>query len=163
MVLQTICNWIVLISATLGAIVAIFKLFGKPITFFKKQEQKRFEERFKMEFDKYAEEWVNKSTHMLSKYINQAVDASLAPRLAQLEALDAAQLAKIDILIQSSKDMLREDILDIYRRGKETKTITRHDFERLKDLYHDYEQENGNGYIKKIKERMDQWEIIEED
>jgi len=52
-----------------------------------------------MEFDKYAEEWVNKSTHMLSKYINQAVDASLAPRLAQLEALDAAQLAKIDILI----------------------------------------------------------------
>lgn len=59
-----------------------------------------------------------------------------------------------DVLVLSAKDVLREKIMQIYFKGVETRTITYHDREALKQYYKDYKAMKGNSYIDKYYLRM---------
>ena len=66
----------------------------------------------------------------------------------------------INILQQSSKDLLRKEIIHIYDEHKKTRTLTETTRELLDDLYGDYKAEHGNHYIDKIYNRMIQWPVV---
>ena len=66
------------------------------------------------------------------------------------------------ILTESSKDMLRDKIMDIYSRSKAKKVLTYHDKESLEQYYKDYKAEKGNSYIDKYYKRMCTYEVEED-
>ena len=139
-VLQQICNIIILIGGVCGAVVAIMALAGKPINLFKKLKAKREQE--------------------TREKIVGDVAKKLTPRLDEIYQQNLEQSEIITQLQKSSRDMLREDIIQIYNHGKHTRTITETTREYLNDLYEDYKAEKGNHYIDKIYNRMSTWDII---
>lgn len=60
------------------------------------------------------------------------------------------------------RDMLRKDILDIYDKCKESKTITMYQLQCLTMLYDRYKKLKGNSFVDTImKEKIPTFTIIE--
>ena len=51
--------------------------------------------------------------------------------------------------------------MNIYKKGKETRTLNLEDKELLEEFYKDYISQEGNGYITKIHNRMMGWDVVE--
>lgn len=64
-------------------------------------------------------------------------------------------------MIQALKCLLRNDILAIYDRCKETKTITRWQFDSIEKSYKIYRFFKGNSFVKKLVERVEEFELID--
>ena len=62
---------------------------------------------------------------------------------------------------RGTKCSLRNDILDIYDRCKETKTITYYQLESIKSSYEEYRKLRGNSFVEEIVERVKDFEIID--
>lgn len=84
------------------------------------------------------------------------------PILKEIKDINTKQNATIEVLAKSSRDVLREKIMEIYYRGKDSKTMVLHDKEKLDQYYKDYKAEGGNSYIDKYYNRMKEWTIIDE-
>lgn len=140
MVLQQICNIIILIGGIAGAITAVMVLLGKPVKLFKKIR------------DKYETQ--------RRKEIAQEVKKLIAPTLDEIYQQNLEQEETIKILEKSSRDMLRKEIIQVYKDHKIDREISETIKEYLDDLYSDYKAENGNHYIDKIYNRMCTWTII---
>jgi uncharacterized protein YycO len=61
---------------------------------------------------------------------------------------------------RSTKDILRQRIINIYNTYKVEGKIPQTIRENLDELYKDYTAQGGNSYITKYYKRMIQWEII---
>ena len=144
MVLQNICNIIILIGSVFVAIRTIFKAVGKPIVFFKKQ----------------AREADEKRTEAITQNVVKQIDEKLAPKFTEIIEQNNEQERLISILQQSSKDLLRKEIIQIYNDNKKIRILTETTRELLEDLYKDYKAEHGNHYIDKIYHRMIQWAVV---
>lgn len=60
------------------------------------------------------------------------------------------------------RDMLRKDILDIYDKCKETKTITMYQLKCINLLYDRYKKLKGNSFVDTImKEKIPTFSIID--
>ena len=140
MVLQQICNIIILIGGVVTGITAIMALAGKPIRFFRKLKDKQEEER--------------------CAKIAKDVEKRLTPRFDEIYQQNLEQEETIQILEKSSRDMLRKDIIQVYKEHKLRRELTETTKEYLDDLYGDYKAENGNHYIDKIYNRMCTWKVI---
>ena len=57
--------------------------------------------------------------------------------------------------------LLRDRILYSYYSHKERRQIHQYEFESISKCYKQYEKFGGNGFVKKIWEEMQDWEIIE--
>ena len=156
-ILQAVCDIIILIGAVAVAIANISKFLGKPISFFQKKQDKEFKEKFKKELDEELPKSIieNNISELLLKDIN--------PVLQEIKALNMQQNERIEVLANSSKDVLREKIMGIYNAGKKTKTLTQHQREALGQYYKDYKAEHGNSYIDKYYNRMIVWAVIDDD
>ena len=143
MVLQNICNIIILIGATVAAIAGVLSFLGKPLKFIKKRrdnfEQERREE------------------------IAKDVERRLTPRFDEIYQQNLEQDESINILAKSSRDILRKEIIHIYSKNKAARTLTETTKEYLDDLHADYKAENGNHYIDKIYARMCTWDIVSDE
>jgi hypothetical protein len=64
-------------------------------------------------------------------------------------------------IIEGIKCSLRNDILDIYDRCKDTKQITHYQLESIKYSYTIYKKLGGNSFVDEIMERVKHFELID--
>ena len=142
--LNTICNYIVLAAAVVTALITIFrcvaKLIGKPIVFFRKQKEKE-ENRLKGE---------------IAQVVSAKVMEEINPRLDEITSQN-------ETLIEGQRDSLRHFIVSIYRRHKKDRRITETEKEALEEFYSDYKKINGNHYIDRVYQRMEDWPVVPDD
>ena len=162
--LSEIVDLIILIGALCGAIYKIWDFFAKPTSKLKQKIQKRKEaqilavlnkelpQRFydhDLETrDKYKSDRENYLNEIKNEVI-KTVGGTITQNSTDLEAL------KI-----SASDVLREKIMAIYHKNKQTRELSEYEREALVQYYKDYKALNGNSYIDKRYERMKRWTIV---
>ena len=95
--------------------------------------------------------------------IKEEVLAETKDTLEKIMQLNIEQSKSIELLTNSSKDIMRQRIMDIYHKYKREKTYPMYEKEKLEELYKDYKAEKGNSYIDKYYNRMRTWETYYED
>lgn len=154
--LSLICDVIILVAAVLGAIATILKYFNAPIKFIQRKQDTAFEAKVKECLKKILPEMLELDQ------ISSIVLKEVMPILKEIKDINTKQNATIEVLAKSSRDVLREKIMEIYYRGKDSKAMVLHDKEKLDQYYKDYKAEGGNSYIDKYYNRMKEWTIIDE-
>ena len=172
--LQTICNWIILIGSVLLATERIYtNLIKKPATKLNEKQTKIFNANFDRRLESMMpkilaqhEETVRAERAVENQEllgdVEKIIEEKTAPYFKELERINKEQNQQIKILTESSRDMLRDKIMNIYNQNKATKTLSFHDKESLEQYYKDYKAEDGNSYIDKYYGRMSSW-LIEDD
>jgi hypothetical protein len=61
------------------------------------------------------------------------------------------------------KELLRERIMEIYRRNKKTRQLEDHERFELKKAYESYKNIGGNSYIDGYYEIMEDWATVPDD
>lgn len=56
--------------------------------------------------------------------------------------------------------LLRSEMLTIYYRNRERKSIRQYEYENFLALYAAYKAQHGNSFIDKIKREIDEWEVV---
>ena len=69
--------------------------------------------------------------------------------------------AFIQSIREGIKCSLRNDILDIYDRCKETQEITRYQLLSIKQSYDVYKKFKGNSFVKDIVEKVNTFKVID--
>lgn len=69
--------------------------------------------------------------------------------------------AFVSLIRKSSKCSLRNDILAIYDRCKESKKITRYQYQSIMYSYDLYKKFKGNSFIDEIIEKINHFELID--
>lgn len=64
-------------------------------------------------------------------------------------------------LIEATKCSLRNDILEIYDRCKDTKKITKWQLESIEYSYKQYKMLKGNSFVEALVEKVENFEIID--
>ena len=64
-------------------------------------------------------------------------------------------------MIESTKCSLRNDILNIYDRCKDSKKITKWQFESILYSYKQYKALKGNSFVENLVEKVKNFEIID--
>lgn len=59
-----------------------------------------------------------------------------------------------------TKCQLRSEMLRIYYRNRESKTIRQYEYENFVFLYEAYKALNGNSFIDKIWSEVREWEVV---
>ena len=184
---------IILIAALLGAIGVISSWIGKPIRFFKRQSDESFKTKVlhvvqheDLDFENRVLHIVNqKLPGLLVKHDLEVRDKYKADRERYLQEIKAevlkdiqtqiteatklsTEVAKLSELYHSlaisAIEVLREKIMQVYFIGKDNgKKLTEHQKEVLEQYYIDYKAMKGNSYIDKYYNRMQKWEIVEDD
>ena len=62
--------------------------------------------------------------------------------------------------LEGERCLLRSEMLKIYYRSLESKTIKQYDFENYIKLYEAYKSLGGNSFIDEINEEIREWKII---
>lgn len=141
--LQNLSAFLTLILAIIGGIVALLKYLDIPINIFRKNQARKEKE--------------------LLKKITDNVKNEYKPVIDEIRKLNEDQDKKMDLLICSSRDLLRARIVEIIDMYKPYKKITERDREVLDQLYNDYKNENGNGTVERAYKRTIDWEVVSED
>lgn len=58
------------------------------------------------------------------------------------------------------KCLLRSDMLTIYYKNRERRTIRQYEYENFILLYEAYKALRGNSFIDRIKQEVDEWDIV---
>ena len=66
----------------------------------------------------------------------------------------------LDKLNDALRCQLRHDMLHTYYRHREDKTIRQYEMEDFLFLYRGYKALGGNSFIDRIKDEVDDWEVI---
>lgn len=64
-------------------------------------------------------------------------------------------------MIEATKCSLRNDILEIYDRCKDTKKITKWQLESIEYSYKQYRMLKGNSFVEALVEKVEDFEIID--
>ena len=70
------------------------------------------------------------------------------------------KLLGLDKLTDALKCQLRHDMLHTYYRHREDRTIRQYELEDFLYLYRGYKALGGNSFIDRIKDEVDDWEVI---
>lgn len=65
------------------------------------------------------------------------------------------------VILKILKCSLRNDMLDIWDKCKDTKKITRYQLQSFLYSYDLYKKMKGNSFIDEIKERLEKFEVID--
>lgn len=173
-----ICDIIILISALTVALINIYKFFAKPTSFFMKKsheaEKVRVEaivdEKLKQDLPKilYNHDLETRDKYRADrdnylKEIKTEVEKDISGIIQEIHNMVSSQNSKIEVLADSSKDVLREKIMAIYHQYKKNKAMPVHTREALDQYYKDYKKENGNSYIDKYYKRMGCWNTYDDE
>lgn len=162
-----VVDLIILLGAFCAAIYKIWDFFAKPTSKLKQRALNKEKERIKAVLEeelpvaflahdletreKYKADRQQYLVDIKNEVVN-ALGGSVTQNASDLEAL------KI-----SARDVLREKIMCIYRRGKRTKEMDEDDRDALIQYYKDYKALKGNSYIDDRYERMRKWTVIYDD
>lgn len=172
--MENYLNWIVLFGAAALAIERIVHLFKQPVDKTKDTIHKEFEDAFDKRMaetlpdilEKHAasEKEVRDKEHKeFLVEVEKIVSEQTIPYFEEIEKINLGQNEKIELLMGSSRDVLRQHIINIYERNKARKALSITEREFLDDCFSDYEKEHGNGYIAKLYHRMDDWQTLGEE
>jgi hypothetical protein len=67
---------------------------------------------------------------------------------------------QMNVFSEVMKELLRERIMEIYRRNKKEGQLETHERYELKQAYASYKSIGGNSYIDEYYETMDQWTVV---
>lgn len=165
MSIAVLCDYIILIGALAVAITNIYNFFAKPTSKIKKKKSDEFNCKVELVLDeKLPEKFLEHDLETRDKYlkdrqqylldIKEAVLTETKETLNEIKNLNIEQSKAIELLTNSSKDIMRQRIMDIYHRYKKEKSYPIHEKEKLEELYKDYKAEKGNSYIDKYYNRM---------
>ena len=83
------------------------------------------------------------------------------PILVFLVGFFGTLLTFIFYMIEATKCSLRNDILTIYDKSKDSKKITRYQLEAMEHSAEIYFKLKGNSFVKDVLERSKQFELID--
>lgn len=109
-------------------------------------KKKKEKEELKQLYDEFTDDFVE-------KYAEKVID--------KIHKTDEAQNEKIDKLIISSNDLLRETIINIYYRYLPYKKIPAYRMQYFLKLYADYHGQGGNSFVDDIHQAVTSWTIVE--
>lgn len=169
-----ICDWIVLIGAVTIALTNIYNFFAKPHKISKDKKDKEIKAQIETTLEeKMPDILLQHDLETRQKYlsdrqqylcdIKNEVLEDTKDTLEGILKLNLEQNEAIEILINTSKDVLRQRIMAIYHQYKYEKRMPIHAKEALDELYKDYKSEKGNSYIDKYYNRMKTWEIYDDE
>lgn len=69
--------------------------------------------------------------------------------------------ATVRLIIKGIKCSLRNDILNIYDRCKDTKRITRYQLQSIKYSYDVYKKLKGNSFVEDIVKEVNEFKIVD--
>ena len=157
--LSSTCDFIILI----GALVLAFDRIIKPILFLKKRTNTSFEEKITDTLKKFLPDimrnYFEEAKQQIIKDTTDKVMSKIKDELTQVELLEQ----QYNILVLTAKDVLREKIMKIYNDFRRERKIPLSKKEQLEQYYVDYKKLNGNSYIDKYYNRIQRWEVIEDD
>lgn len=170
--ISTVADWILLIGAIVVAIANIAKFLGHPIKFARRKQDKVIDERARLAIDHFFEEKEETIREDIVNLIKKELPEScssnhsimmkqILPALEEIKTINLEQNGRIDILFDTSKDVLREKIMGIYHNNKAKRSLKVYEKEALDQYYKDYKKEDGNSYIDRYYNRMCTWEIID--
>ena len=143
------------VANSLGGILILIFLFWQVLEkvcgnfeWFQKLKKKRTEAEKKKQ-----EEIVQKTTEKVAEQI-------LTPIIATFEEKNRIQDEKLGMLIKSSNDMLRKDIVRIYYKYLPYKKILQYDKEFVCAVYQDYHAQGGNSFIDGIMKIIRTWLVV---
>lgn len=122
------------------------KLFGN-VQWFQKLKKKKLEEE-------------NKRQEEITKKVAAQV---LPPIISALEEKNKEQDKKLSLLVHSSNDMLRKDIIRIYYKYLPYKRILQYDKEFITVAYADYTAQNGNSFIRDLVMEINTWTVVRQE
>ena len=174
MTFSEICDWIILIGATTIAVTNIYNFFAKPHKNVKDKKDKELKKEIETVLDekipvllaKHSEEVAAERASERESQLKETREDILSETKKALDGIlqiNLEQSKNIDVLMTSSKDMLRQRIMAIYHEYKTEKRMPIHVREALDELYKDYKAENGNSYIDKYYNRMKSWETYDDE
>lgn len=114
------------------------------------QERKAAKEKEKLE----------KAHEQYQRFTDEFVNSFVPPLVQQFKDQDEKLFQKIDQLRNSSNDLLRKDMTDIYYKYLPYKKILQYEKECFIKLYDDYTRQDGNSYIQHIYTEMMSWEVV---
>jgi len=86
--------------------------------------------------------------------------ATLATEIGILLGVIIPVIVSIHKISNGTKCQLRSEMLRIYYRNREAKTIRQYEYENFVYLYEAYVALRGNSFVTKIAEEVHEWEII---
>lgn len=180
MIIDSICNYIILIGTACFTIVKLANLLAKPTSKYKQRQAERARRKIKVLFDEVLPDYLYQhDLEVRDRYkadreaylhdIKNAILEDTTDILEEIKEINVQQNNNIHELhdtvhklSNSARDVLRQKIMTIYRDNRKNKTLTIYAWESLQELYKDYKAQNGNSYIDKYYNRMKNWEVIEE-
>ena len=173
-----ICNIIIFLSAVSIAATNLYKFFAKPTSFLKKKsfeaEKRRVEEIVDLKLKEKMpniirnhelasrEQFLDDRQNCLKK-IKEEVESDISEIIQEIHSIVSDQNDKIEILADSSRDVLREKIMAIYHQYKKQKSLPIHAREAVDQYYKDYKKQNGNSYIDKYYARIKTWDTYDDE
>lgn len=88
------------------------------------------------------------------------MDITLIKTLLVELGMLAPVVVAIILIINGIKCLLRSEMLRIYYKCKEKKTIRQYEYENFAHLHKAYKALRGNSFIDKIWSEMEEWEIV---
>lgn len=105
---------------------------------------------------------VDRFKDTINQEINNEVPKIIDNSLKEIKDLNITQNKNIELLLRSSKDILRQRIMEIYHKWKDKRMLPISEKEFLDELYKDYKAEGGNSFIDKYYGRMSTWKILDD-
>lgn len=172
--LGEVVDYIILIGALCVAITNIIKFFKNPKTKMDEKKEKEEEERVKkiiaaeLPAALEAHDLEIRGKYLQDRYrylleIKEAVLEETKETLKQVESTNLSQSDIITVLVQTSKDVLRQRIMTIYHSYKKEKRLPLFEREAVDELYKDYKAQGGNSYIDKYYGRILKWEVYDDE
>jgi predicted house-cleaning noncanonical NTP pyrophosphatase (MazG superfamily) len=93
------------------------------------------------------------------KYLCEIKDEVVEAMQDKMDAVNTHE-AQMMVFTEVLKELLRERIMEIYRRNKQTEQLEQHERVELNQAYQSYKSIGGNNYIDEYYGMMCEWETI---
>ena len=94
------------------------------------------------------------------EFTDEFVREFVPPLVKHFEDADKEINGKLDLVLNSSNNLLRKEMTDIYYRYLPYKRILQYDKKQFIRLKTDYENQGGNSYIGEIWKEIEEWEVV---
>lgn len=148
------------IGGGITAIVLLINYFlKKPILYIGKKGREKMKQLIREENEKYYQQ----STNLISE-IREYVEVEREILDNKIEEVKTVYDDNIRVVERVIQNIVKKEILEIYRGNRDKRFLSETDREDLEDLFRDYNVERNNGdYIEKVYQRMVKWPIKKEE
>lgn len=91
--------------------------------------------------------------------MNLATVTTLIGEVGVLVGVIVPVIVSIKKIANGTKCQLRSEMLRIYYRNHDTKTIRQYEYQNFVELHEAYKALNGNSFIDEIYEKIKDWDI----